>query len=126
MSFTFSDRYEADYPSLGICDLCGRRYTTDKCQHRTIETEAWHAAYIVAETCGELTDAEATALHDALVKCATDPAHILNVNQAVDDWMQRDNAAALYGDGTQIFNGGEVDEFRPYRPANGGDDDMPF
>jgi predicted lipoprotein len=46
----------------------------------------------------ELTDEEADALRAALILCATDPAHILNTAQEVDDWMQRDDAAATYGE----------------------------
>jgi hypothetical protein len=46
----------------------------------------------------ELTDEEADALRAALILCATDPDHILNTAQEVDDWMQRDDAAATYGE----------------------------
>lgn len=30
--------------------------------------------------------------------CNTDPAHVLNAQAEVDDWMQADNAAGLYGE----------------------------
>jgi hypothetical protein len=67
----------------------------------------------------ELTD----ALHDLIKHINTDPEHVLNAAQEVEDWMQRDDAAAQYGN---YFYGGDVHEFTPYRQMNGGDDDMPF
>jgi hypothetical protein len=84
----------------------------------------------------ELTDEEADALRAALILCATDPAHILNTAQEVDDWMQRDDAAAQYGNAWLEHARKREHQFnvhyyknggRPYfKHQSGGDDDMPF
>jgi hypothetical protein len=68
-------------------------------------------------------DVDTETLAQLIDLCNTDPAHILNTAQEVDDWMQRNDAAAQYGN---YFYGGEVLEFTPYRQTTGGDDDMPF
>ena len=49
MTFTFSSKEEIDYAKLGMCPVCGVRFTAG-CEHSdTIEAQQWLAAYIVAE-----------------------------------------------------------------------------
>ena len=49
MSFTYSSNEEVDYAKLGMCPVCGVRFTTG-CEHsNTIEAQEWLAAYAVAE-----------------------------------------------------------------------------
>ena len=50
MSFTFSNNQEVDYPALGMCDVCGKRFTQG-CEHsNTMEAQKWLAAYVAVET----------------------------------------------------------------------------
>ena len=49
MSYTFSDNHEVDYPALGMCDTCGKRFTQG-CEHsNTLEAQQWLAAYAATE-----------------------------------------------------------------------------
>lgn len=49
MTHTFgSGKITVDYLSLGACDVCGRRLTTE-CEHsQRIEYQEWYAAYLVS------------------------------------------------------------------------------
>lgn len=50
MTFTFSDDHEVDYPALGMCGICGKRFTQG-CEHsNTQEAQEWLAAYAAVET----------------------------------------------------------------------------
>jgi hypothetical protein len=42
-------------------------------------------------------DMDTETLAQLVDLCNTDPEHILNTAQEVDDWMQRDDAAGQYG-----------------------------
>ena len=49
MTFTFSNNEAVDYPSLGMCDTCGKRFTHG-CEHsNTLEAQQWLAAYVATE-----------------------------------------------------------------------------
>lgn len=49
MSFTFSSNEATDYPALGMCDTCGKRFTQG-CEHsNTLEAQQWLAAYAATE-----------------------------------------------------------------------------
>lgn len=49
MTFTFSDKEKTDYPALGMCDTCGKRFTQG-CEHsNTMEAQQWLAAYAATE-----------------------------------------------------------------------------
>lgn len=49
MTHTFSDNEAVNYPALGMCDICGVRFTHG-CEHsNTLDVQEWLAAHIVAE-----------------------------------------------------------------------------
>lgn len=56
MTFTFSDNHEVDYSALGMCPVCGVRFTHG-CKHsNTLEAQEWLAAYAAAESSRDNTD----------------------------------------------------------------------
>jgi hypothetical protein len=75
------------------------------------------------ETClRQTTEADADKLHELIVTCDTDPAHILNAQQE-PDWNEK--SVTVTNDGTEpspYISGGEVTYYQPYKPAIGGDE----
>lgn len=69
MSFTFSDNQAVDYPALGMCDTCGKRFTQG-CEHsNTLEAQQWLAAYLAAEQGSgiNVTEEQADSVHNLIV-----------------------------------------------------------
>ena len=69
MSFTFSDNQAVDYPALGMCDTCGKRFTQG-CEHsNTLEAQQWLAAHLAAEQGSGISVAEeqADSVHNLIV-----------------------------------------------------------
>ena len=68
MTFTYSDNHATDYPALGMCDICGVRFTHG-CEHsNTMEAQEWLAAHAAVEQSTEQVDyfiriMEETRLH---------------------------------------------------------------
>ena len=96
MSFTFSSNEATDYPALGMCDTCGKRFTQG-CEHsNTIEAQEWLAAHIVAEQTISITDEDANDISNLI---ATAEAEIFT-----DGFADERIDNGLYDD-------------QPYRPA---------
>lgn len=69
MSFTFSNNQEVDYPALGMCDTCGKRFTQG-CEHsNTLEAQKWLAAHLAAEQGSgiSVTEEQADSVHNMIV-----------------------------------------------------------
>jgi len=69
MSFTFSNNQEVDYPALGMCDTCGKRFTQG-CEHsNTLEAQRWLAAHLAAEQGSgiSVTEEQADSVHNMIV-----------------------------------------------------------
>jgi len=66
MSFTFSSNEATDYPALGMCEVCGIRFTQG-CEHsNTDEAQEWLAAHIVAEQTISITDEDANDISNLI------------------------------------------------------------
>jgi len=100
MSFTFSSNEATDYPALGMCDICGIRFTQG-CEHSdTLEAQEWLAAHIVAEQTISVTEEDANDISNLIA------AALAEVPQFEDVWSYED----------ELVDTGLNDD-RPYKPA---------
>ncbi len=109
MTFTFSDNQAVDYPALGMCDTCGKRFTQG-CEHsNTLEAQQWLAAYLAAEQGSgiNVTEEQADSVHNLIVTAESTEGF-------TDAWCFEDDA----------IDTGLTDD-RPYR-AGDASGEMPF
>lgn len=121
MTFTYSDPTETDYAKLGMCPVCGIRFTRG-CEHSDVsmEYQQWLAAYIVAEQLGA----------DGVDELLADAPHPVEEAQKIEREIDAKLAHACdcgldNPDGTEpspIISGGEIFD----RTYPTGHDDIPF
>ncbi len=107
MSFTFSNNQEVDYPALGMCNVCGKRFTQG-CEHsNTMEAQKWLAAYAAVETSRDNVE--------YFMKIAEETRpHVVEEAEFVDGFCFED---------TFVDTG--LNDDRPYRPGVA-EGDYPF
>ncbi len=128
MSYTFSDNHEVDYPALGMCDTCGKRFTQG-CEHsNTLEAQQWLAAYAATEQSHDNVEyfLETQKDNQPAAVTAYEVERTLGVLMEPDAWsdprMYTEKQEWYLEDG-QLDNG--LTDDRPYRAGNT-DGEMPL